>query len=362
MGDATRITVDGAALYDVVIGTDLWNEVPPLLGAHPRRIAVIHQASVTRLVETLRAQLSTAGLEVHPIDVPDGEQAKTLDVTAQCWARLGAHGITRTDAVVAIGGGAVTDLAGFVAATWLRGVRVLHLPTTVLGMVDAAIGGKTGINMAAGKNLVGAVYPPAGVLCDLSSLATLSRWDVVTGLAEVVKCGFIADPQILGLIEADPSAAADPANPVLRELIERAVGVKARIVAADLYERATHGVGRLALNYGHTLAHAIEAVEGYTWRHGAAVSVGLAYAAELGRLAGHLDPAICARHRTALDSLGLPTSYRADAWPQLRAAMSHDKKSQAGRLRFVVLDGLAQPVVLDDPPEALLADAFRCLR
>ncbi|MBX7557735.1 iron-containing alcohol dehydrogenase, partial [Streptomyces sp. tea 10] len=169
--------------------------------------------------------------------------------------------------VISVGGGAVTDLAGFVAATWLRGVRVIHLPTTLLGMVDAAVGGKTGINTAEGKNLVGAFHPPAAVVCDLDSLQTLPQNELLTGMAEVVKCGFIADPRILELIRENPQEVRDAASPVVRELIERGIRVKAEVVSSDLKESGR----REYLNYGHTLGHAIEHNERYQWRHGAAV-------------------------------------------------------------------------------------------
>src|SRR6185436_15611518 len=156
--------------------------------------------------ERAMAALRDAGRSVLPIEVPDAEAGKTIEVAARCWDALGGARFTRTDAVVGVGGGAVTDLAGFVAACWLRGVAVVHVPTSLLGMVDAAVGGKTGVNTAAGKNLVGAFHPPAGVLCDLSTLDTLPPADLTAGLAEVIKCGFIADPVILDLVEAGADA------------------------------------------------------------------------------------------------------------------------------------------------------------
>ncbi|GAB3958813.1 3-dehydroquinate synthase [Micromonospora vulcania] len=286
--------------------------------------------------------------------MPDAEAGKQIDVAAACWDRLGSAGFTRTDVVVGVGGGAVTDLAGFVAACWLRGVRWVPVATSLLGMVDAAVGGKTGINTAAGKNLVGAFHPPAGVLADLATLDSLPGTDLAAGLAEVVKCGLIADPAILDLVERDPAAATDPRGPVTRELIERAIRVKSDVVSGDLRESGLREV----LNYGHTLAHAIEQVEGYRWRHGHAVSVGLVYAAALARLAGRLDAPTAERHRTVLAALGLPVSYPADAWPQLLAAMRVDKKARGSRLRFVVLDGLARPAMLEGPTDALLAAAY----
>ena len=205
-----------------------------------------------------------------------------------------------------------------------------------------------------GKNLVGAFYPPAGVLCDLATLATLPREDLASGMAEVVKAGFLRDPAILDLIEADPVAALDPAGPALAELVERAVRFKADVVGADLRERG----GREVLNYGHTLGHAIEKVEQFRWRHGDAVSVGLVYAAELSRLAGRLDDSLVQRHRDLLGSLGLPTVYRRDQWPAVRDAMRVDKKARGDLLRFVVLDGLARPGLLEGPDDALLESAY----
>ena len=230
----------------------------------------------------------------------------------------------------------------------------MHVPTTLLGMVDAAVGGKTAVNTTEGKNLVGAFYPPAGVLCDLATLTTLPREDLASGMAEVVKAGFLRDPAILDLIEADPVAALDPGGSALPELVERAVRFKADVVGADLRERG----GREVLNYGHTLGHAIEKVEHFRWRHGDAVSVGLVYAAELSRLAGRLDAGLVQRHRDVLRSLGLPTVYRRDQWPSLRDAMRVDKKARGDVLRFVVLDGLAQPGLLEGPDDALLEQAF----
>jgi 3-dehydroquinate synthase len=221
-------------------------------------------------------------------------------------------------------------------------------------MVDAAVGGKTGINTDAGKNLVGAFHQPLAVLVDLSTLKTLPRNEIIAGMAEVVKAGFIADPVILDLIEADPQGALDPEGDVLPELIRRAIAVKAEVVAADEKESELREI----LNYGHTLAHAIERRERYKWRHGAAVSVGLVFAAELARLTGRLDDATAERHRTVLTSLGLPVSYEADALPQLLEYMAGDKKTRAGVLRFVVLDGLAKPGRLVGPDPGLLVTAY----
>lgn len=353
--DATRIPVGlGGQAYDVLVGHDLLDELPGLLGPAAVRVAVVHPHVLGARAAGVCAELAAAGYRPSSLPVPDGEAAKDVRVAAELWSALGAAGFTRTDAVVAVGGGATTDLAGFVAATWLRGVPVVHVPTTLLGMVDAAVGGKTGIDTPEGKNLVGAFHPPSGVLCDLDLLAGLPPAEVASGLAEVVKAGFIADPRILELLETDPARVTDPGAGVLRELVERAVRVKADVVTGDLRESGPREV----LNYGHTLGHAIEQVERYRWRHGAAVAVGMVYAAELSRLAGRLDPEVVDRHRRVLTAVGLPTAYDPGRWPELYAAMQVDKKARGDRLRFVVLDALARPGVLDGPDPSLLAAAY----
>jgi 3-dehydroquinate synthase len=352
-GTTTRIEVGGPAPYPVLIGAHLLGELAPLL-AGATRVAVIHPPTLRATADAVREDLIGQGFDAHLIEVPDGEDAKKLEVAGFCWDVLGQVGFTRSDALVGLGGGATTDLAGWVAAAWLRGVKVVHVATTLAGMVDAAVGGKTGINTARGKNLVGAFHPPAGVLCDLATLETLPPNDYLAGLAEVVKCGFIADPAILDLIEKDPAAAARAGNPAERELVERSVRVKAEVVSEDLAEQGRREI----LNYGHTLGHAIERAERYRWRHGAAVSVGLVYAAALGRLLGRLDDATADRHRSVLQSLGLPVRYAADAFPALLETMRVDKKARGRRLRFIVLDGLARPVAVDDPDPAVLAAAY----
>lgn len=355
--EPTRIPVGGERPYDVVVGTDLLGELPAMLGDAAMRVAVIHPQALRSAGEAVSADLRESGYEPHLIEVPEAEDAKTTDVAASCWSALGRIGMTRSDAIVGIGGGATTDLAGFVAATWLRGVRCVLVPTTVLGMVDAAVGGKTGINTAEGKNLVGAFHPPAGVLCDMTALESLPNSEYVAGLSEVVKAGFIADSAILDLIESDPAAAARWNGPHTRELIERSIRIKADVVSADLRESGVREI----LNYGHTLGHAIEKVEQYRWRHGAAISVGMVFAAELARRAGRLDDRTADRHAAVLESLGLPTSYAAAAWPQLLDAMRIDKKARGATLRFVVLDALAKPGILEGPDPELLEAAFAAI-
>ena len=350
----TRINVDGDRPYEVVVGTGVLGELPGLAGKEAATVFVVFSGSVSHIAHPACRGLEDAGYRVVAEQVPDGEAAKQIPVAARLWSRLAAERVTRTDCIVGIGGGAVTDLAGFVAATWLRGVRAVLVPTTLLGMVDAAIGGKTAIDIPEGKNLVGAFCAPAGVLADLATLETVPRADYVAGLAEIIKVGFVADPAILDLVEADPEGATVPHGQHTRELIERAIRFKGRVVAADFREAGL----RETLNYGHTLGHAIERTEEYRFRHGDAVAIGMVYAAELSRLAARLDGPTAARHRRVLTSVGLPTAYRPDVWPELRAAMAVDKKARGARLRFVVLDGPARPAILEGPPEELLEQAY----
>jgi 3-dehydroquinate synthase len=326
MAEPTRIRVSAERPYDVVIGRGLLGDLTnTMTGASA--VAIVHQPTLGVTAELVREEFVAAGLDAHRVEVPDAEDGKALSVAEFCYSVLGKIGMDRNGIVVGMGGGAVTDLAGFVAGTWMRGVRVVHVPTTLLGMVDAAVGGKAGVNTEAGKNLVGVFHEPTAVFADLVTLETLPRNELVAGMAEVVKAGFIADPTILELVEADPERALDPTQDVLGELVRKAVQVKADVVSADL-------------------------------RHGAAVSVGMVFAAELARLAGRLDDPTADRHRAILNLIGLPTGYDPDALPELMEGMRTDKKTRAGTLRFVVLDGLARPGRLEGPDPSLLTAAY----
>lgn len=359
--EPTTIRVATAQPYDVVVGHGVLHRLRALLPAGVQRVAIISPEALEHVLEPLADELE--GLDVVVLQVPDGEESKNWEVAAACWEGLGEEGFTRSDAVVTLGGGATTDLGGFVAATWLRGVAVVHVPTTLLAMVDAAVGGKTGINTPAGKNLVGSFHEPAGVLCDLSLLRTLPREELVAGLGEIVKCGFIADPAILDLVETHDPASLDADSPVLRELVERAVRVKAEVVAGDLKETggsAGHP-GREVLNYGHTLAHAIEKASDYGIRHGEAVAIGCVYVAELAARTGGLAPEVVERHRSVLQRVGLPTTYADADFDTLLATMRVDKKARGNQLRFLVLSDLAQPTVLAGPPEEALREAYAAI-
>lgn len=351
----TAIHVSGDTPYDVLVGRGLTDQVAAALGDRVNKVLIVHSGSVGKFADELRVALAGNFAEVLLAEVPDAEAAKRVEVAAFCWQVMGQADFTRTDAVIGIGGGAVTDLAGFVAATWLRGVRLIQVPTTVLGMVDASVGGKTGINTAEGKNLVGAFYAPSAVIADLGYLETLAKNEILAGFAEVAKYGFIADPVILDLLEADVEVATDPTSAVFRELIERSIAVKAAVVSEDFTEQGK----REFLNYGHTLGHAIEHAERYQWRHGAAISVGMVFAAELSRLTGSLSDEAVERHRRILTSLTLPIEYPAGRWQGLLATMQRDKKARAGMLRFVVLDDIAKPSILAGTDESVLYLAYQ---
>lgn len=358
----TVVRVTGPSPYDVVVGHDLADRLPQMLGVGVQRVAVVFSDALAELVRPVLDSLAAA-YDVMVLPIPDGERAKKAAVAVSCWEALGEAGFTRSDAVVTFGGGATTDVGGFVAATWLRGVTVVHVPTTLLGMVDAAVGGKTGVNTRSGKNLVGAFHEPAGVLCDLATLRTLPRAELVAGLGEVVKCGFISDPVILTLVESADPARLDADSPVLRELVERAVRVKAEVVSADLKETGGAGghPGREILNYGHTMAHAIERTENYRIRHGEAVSIGCVYVAELASRAGTLAADIVDRHRDTFSRVGLPTTYSQASFDELHRAMRVDKKARGSQLRFVVLSDLAVPTVLAGPSVVDLRDAYAAI-
>lgn len=350
----TTISVGGTDPYDVLIGRNILDQLTGLIGSDAKKVLIVHPPTLGARAIALRESL-VGEYEVLMAEVPDGEAAKRVEVAAFCWQVMGLSDFTRTDVVIGFGGGAVTDLAGFVAATWLRGVRVLQVPTTLVGMVDAAIGGKAAVNTAQGKNLVGMFQAPSVVLADLDTLEGLSQMEILAGFGEVVKYGFIERPEILDIIEKDVEAATDPGSDEFRRIIEISVEIKARVVAEDFKEAGLREI----LNYGHTLGHAVEYVERYLWRHGAAVGIGMMYAAELARLAGRLSDTIVDRHRSILESLQLPTTYPLGRWESLLGVMQRDKKTRGGMLRFIVLDDIARPTVLAGPDQSLLFAAYQ---
>jgi 3-dehydroquinate synthase len=354
----------GGGGYSVLVGTGLLDRLDELLPELPgaEAAAVVAPRPVAAVAGRVGRALRRRGLAVHPLEVPAGEDAKRLEVVAGLYERLAAVPTRRADPVVAVGGGATTDVAGFAAATWLRGVPLVNVPTTVLGMVDAAVGGKTGVDLAAGKNLVGAFHQPVAVVADLDALAGLPAAEIRSGLAEVAKAGLAGDPALAEALHrsAGPAAAGDPE--ALTPLVEGAVRVKAAVVGADELEEARDGeVGRLMLNYGHTLGHALERLAGYRGlRHGEAVALGMVFAARVAEAIGLAPPGLAAGHMELLAALGLPVGgVRLDP-DRVLAAMATDKK-QRGGLRLVLLRAPGEPQVVANPDRGVLVAAIRSL-
>ena len=361
--DPRRVGVTGEHPYDVLIGHGLLADLADIVrgtpGAGAGGVAIIHAKVLADRAADAEKQLISQGLRVLLLEVPDGEAAKKARVLEYLWERLGSFRLGRDGLVIGLGGGATTDLAGFAAATWLRGVPVVQAPTTLLAMVDAAVGGKTGIDTPAGKNLVGAFHPPAAVIADLETLSTLPAAELRSGLGEVIKCGLIADPVILDRVLGEPADCLAWDSPVLADLVARSIAVKAAVVGEDLTEAGLREI----LNYGHTYAHAIEKVTGYSWRHGEAVAVGCVFAAEVAHRSGNLSGDALALHRQSFEAVGLPISFAEGRgrWEELKAAMMSDKKVRGGRLRLVLLDDIARPVRVQAPDEDVLIRAHEAV-
>ncbi|WP_018295605.1 3-dehydroquinate synthase [Corynebacterium lubricantis] len=348
------IKVNGPTPYNVHIARNLTNN----LAAHVKEtgaanVAIVHQPTLAAPARVIAEELGAANLTVTLAATPDAEAGKTIEVASGIWDVLGTENFSRQDVIIGLGGGAATDLAGFVAATWMRGIKVIQAPTTLLAMVDAAVGGKTGINTDAGKNLVGSFHEPDAVFVDLERLYTLAPEEITAGSAEIIKTGFIADERILEIIE-DSSERALDVDQNLPELIERSIAVKASVVGQDLKEAGL----REMLNYGHTFGHAIEKRENYSWRHGDAVAVGMMFVANLAKNRGLIDHALVQRHRDILQSVGLPTTYEAGAFDELYEGMLHDKKNRDGKIRFVALEGVGEVTRIEGPSIEELQAAY----
>jgi 3-dehydroquinate synthase len=334
-----KLSIKAEQEYEIRIDVK-WRDEIALLMQGRNKVAFITSSSFSPDL----GELLNFDSEVHQFTVPDGEAGKTFSTVKSIWDWLGAAGFTRNDLIVAIGGGALTDLSGFAAATWLRGIDWVAVPTSLAGMVDAAIGGKTAINSDFGKNLIGSFHSPVAVIIDPIWLQSLSDRDFSAGMAEVIKCGFIADPKILEIasdtnleqLRADGSRVID--------LVYRAVKVKAQVVSADFKETFEREI----LNYGHTLGHAVEIHSKFKLRHGEAVAIGLVYAAELASARSLISSEILAMHRDLLTNLNLPITYDRAAWTTLRPILALDKKSRGATIRFVTLTGLGSTSRLED--------------
>jgi 3-dehydroquinate synthase len=348
--EATRLTVKGSIEYPVIIGPGVLETALPEFVAEKgfSSVAVISNDRVGPLYGERLAERLPGG---YLITVPDGERHKNLKTVRDLYDALLRNGADRSTLVVALGGGVVGDMAGFVAATFMRGLPLVQAPTSLLAMVDASIGGKVGVDLPQGKNLVGAFKDPLAVFADTATLATLPPVELRCGLAEVVKGGLVGDSALLDhLMEHGP-------QPV-ESIIERTAAVKTSIVQQD---RLEHGV-RVYLNLGHTFGHALEQVSGYAWRHGEAVAVGLGAAARLSARLGLCDGALIEQVEGALRSLGLPVCYTDFSPNQLWDAMRHDKKRQGDSLRFVLLRGVGQPVIQDGVPRDAVLEVLDSLK
>ena len=312
----------------------------------PLLSALAGRSGIVLTPDSIRDVAMKLPKDIKRITLPDGENQKDSGTFIRVMDEIARFGLDRNGVLIGIGGGATTDLTGFVAATYLRGVEWIAVPTSLAGMVDASVGGKTGINLAAGKNLAGAFHSPIKVIVDLHFLDTLSDRDLKAGMAEVVKCGFISDPTILELV-------TERWREEIPNLVHRSIAVKAEVVSRDFKE----SFEREILNYGHTLGHAIEKHSQYELRHGECVSIGMVFAAELSRRFSGLDNDDATRHMTILSQLDLPTSYGKNAWNSLYQIMQSDKKKRS-KLRFVTLRKIGEPARLEDTNEGQLREVF----
>ena len=347
-----NINVTAERDYTVSIGGQWESLLIPLIQERTR-VAVVTSSSYSPDLTSLQS----LDCELHVFTVADGEDAKNTATLLNLWNWLGAAGFTRSDLIVGIGGGAITDLTGFAAATWLRGIDWIAVPTSLAGMVDAAVGGKTGINSDYGKNLIGSFHSPISVIVDVDLLGTLSPRDISAGMAEVIKCGFISDPQILKLAAENSTQTLLSNRDALIEIVARAISVKASVVSSDFKE----SFAREALNYGHTLGHAIEIHAQYQLRHGEAVSIGMVFVAELAAARGLIDEATVTMHRDLLKRYDLPITFDRQAWSKLLPLLSLDKKARGNTLRFVVLDGIGSTKRLEDVTSNELDAAYEMI-
>lgn len=325
--------------YRVVVGANGLDEIKAITASH-RKVLLIAPSNLIKLFKIKESK------NLSIIGTPLGENQKNIKILESIWRKCSAIGLERSDAIIGFGGGATTDLAGFAAATWLRGIEWYAIPTSLAGMVDAAIGGKTGINAQSGKNLIGTFYSPSGVFIDIKYLSKLQNRDLSAGLAEVIKCGFISDYKILNLVQDD---VLD-----FEQLISRAVKVKSKVVAQDFKESKIREV----LNYGHTLGHAIEKDSNYKLRHGEAISIGMVYAAELSRELLGLADEVVELHRVLLGNHNLPTYYPRSRWNSLVQLLSKDKKVKQGKVRFIGISKIGKPVWLEDVPSNILTKVY----
>lgn len=355
----TRISVDlGERSYPIVIGSDLLGSAADyvLEVVKPSHIAVLTQPPIAehwaeRVVESFKA----ANIPTIQITVPDGEQAKCFAQLESIIDTMLEHRFPRQGCLIALGGGVVGDLGGFAAACHMRGIAFVQMPTTLLAMVDASVGGKTGINTPRGKNLVGAFWQPRMVLSDLETFSTLDKRQIHAGMAEVIKHGVIADDSLFNALERDDSLA-EPSEKLLALAVKRSCEIKAAVVAEDERE----GGKRMILNFGHTIGHAVENLAGYhDLLHGECVAIGMVVAAELAETLKMVDHDVTERIEKICERAALPVRIPNMPWPRLLEVMRHDKKVAGDKLRFVLPTRIGEVIIRDDVPLDVVERVFR---
>lgn len=336
--------------YDIHIGQGILTHLGAQLAAllPGRKVLLFSHPHLLDLYgSTVTASLHGAGLTVETCPVPEGERSKSLEMASQLYTQMAQGGADRHSIVCALGGGVIGDLSGFVAATYMRGVPFVQIPTSLLAMVDSSIGGKTGVNHALGKNLIGAFYPPRAVFTDITLLRSLPEREYLCGLSEIVKAGIIADPELFAFIELHIAEIQQRQEQALITLIERAIAVKVQVVQEDPTERSLRAI----LNFGHTLGHALEAVTAYEhYSHGEAVAIGMALVAQLSVQLGYCTSETAERLQTVLRALHLPVTYTGITPQPLLETMAHDKKSLNGVVRFVMLQDIGKVAYHQEVP------------
>ncbi len=353
----------GERSYRIRVGVGILHELGTTLrefGDVTSAIVVTDANVVQPQGENARSSLVAAGLRTDIIVVPPGESTKSVTTATFLWQEFLKLRADRKTFAVAVGGGMVGDLAGFVAATYARGLPFFQVPTSLLAQVDSSVGGKVAVNLPEAKNMVGAFYQPRGVLIDIATLATLPDREYRSGLAEVVKYGIILDANLFTFLEAHQAELQARDFELLAEVVQRCCRLKADVVEQD--EREETGL-RAILNYGHTFGHAIESLTGYEeWLHGEAVAVGMVCAARLGERLGLTPPEVLLRQERLLQGLGLPTRLPAVNISDMLRVMQHDKKAQHGRLRFILPRRIGQVEVVEDVPSETVMDVLRTLQ
>jgi len=324
-----------------------------------RRAIIITNPTVSNLYgAVISGSLQKAGFSVHILEVPEGEKYKSLETAAELYDRLVSLGARRFEPIVALGGGVIGDLAGFVAATYMRGVPYIQIPTSLLAQVDSSVGGKVAVNHPQGKNLIGCFYQPRAVFIDLETLATLPERQLKAGLAEVIKYSFIRNDGFLSFLEKNLNLILELNRPILLEIVKRCCQIKAKVVEEDEKDLGTRAI----LNYGHTIGHAIEALGGYEkYLHGEAISIGMVGAAWIACELGFLKREEVERHEEILSRVGLPTKLSEFSESQVIDQMQWDKKWVSEKSRFVLLEKIGSPILYSDVPVSVIKKALRRL-